>query len=93
MKQKETKELNPEWIYSEDLIDVKVINEQGKTKFVPAHLVTNARLMKDWGFEIVKKPKMLEAVFTEQTTDPELLNEETTVAETSPAKRGRKPNQ
>ena len=87
------KELNPEWIYSEDLIDVKVINEQGKTKFVPAHLVTNARLMKDWGFEIVKKPKMLEPVFTEKTTDPELLNEETTVAETSPAKRGRKPNQ
>jgi hypothetical protein len=85
------KELNPDWIYSEDLLDVKVINEQGKTKFVPAHLVTNARLMKDWGFEIVPKPKMLEPVFTEQTTDPELLNE--VVAETSPAKRGRKPNQ
>jgi hypothetical protein len=88
------KELNPDWIYSEDLLDVKVINEQGKTKFVPAHLVTNARLMKDWGFEIVKKPKMLEAVFTETTTDPETFElNETTVAETSPAKRGRKPNQ
>jgi hypothetical protein len=86
-------EKNPEWIYSEDGIDVKVMDDKGKTKFIPAHLVVNAKLMKNWGFEVVKKPKVLEAVFTEETTDPELLNETTEVAEATPAKRGRKPNQ
>lgn len=104
-------EKNPEWIYSEDGLDVKVMDGKGKTKFIPAHLVINTKLMKNWGFEIVNKPKVLEPVFTEvktdpellnetmdtefteTTTDPELLNETTEVAETTPAKRGRKPNQ
>ena len=81
------------YILSEDGLDVKVIYPKtGQTKFVPKHIAKTPRRRASLGFEIMEAPLKLEATFTEETKDPEQLDL-TEVAEATPAKRGRKPNQ
>jgi len=81
------------YIYSEDGLDVKVINPKtGQTKFLPKHIAENPRRMAALDLQIMEAPLKMEANFIEETKDPEQLDL-TEVAEATPAKRGRKPNQ
>ena len=80
------------YILSEDGLDVKVINPKtGQTKFITKHIAENAKRMQSLGLQIMEAPLMAEAVFVEQTKDPEQLDL-TPVAETTVAKKGRPTN-
>jgi short-subunit dehydrogenase len=79
------------YILSEDGLDVKVINPKtGQTKFITKHIAENAKRMQSLGLQIMEAPLMAEAVFVEQTKDPEQLDL-TPVAETVVAKKDSKP--
>lgn len=78
------------YIYSEDGLDVKVINPKtGQTKFITKHIAENAKRMQSLGLQIMEAPLKIEPVFTDATKDPEQL-ELTQVAETTVAKKGSK---
>lgn len=79
------------YIYSEDGLDVKVINPKtGQTKFITKHIAENTKRMQSLGLQVMEAPLKVEAVFTDDTKDPEQL-ELTQVAETTVAKKGSKP--
>lgn len=79
------------YIYSEDGLDVKVINPKtGQTKFLPKHIAENPKRMAALDLQIMEAPLKMEANFVEETKDPEQLDL-TPVAETVVAKKDSKP--
>ena len=64
--------------------DIKVRSVDGMDKWLPKHLVEDVTLMKSMNLTIVEAPKP----FCEDLKIEELIE----VAEVTPAKRGRKPN-
>ena len=75
---------------------IKVTDGKGNFKFLPPHIALNKRRQAALGFEPVEAPKKFDPIPSIEVDEIETVeqeNENTDVAETAPAKRGRKPKQ